>query len=165
MKNERHNMAENKGGRPPFYKTPKDLQDKIDEYFEEKCKTIPILDEMGRPLVTTKGIPVVEVNPPTVAGLALYLGFEDRRSIYDYANRNDEFSHTIKKAITRIEEYAEKQLTSGAAVGAMFWLKNHGWIDKTNQEITGNVGVQKVFITEEDTKETIKHIKDVINES
>lgn len=158
-------MEENKRGRKPLYKTAQELQDKIDKYFEEKCKTVPILNENGIPLVTTKGIPVVEVNPPTVAGLALYLGFEDRRSIYDYANRNDEFSHTIKRAITRIEEYAEKQLTSGASVGAMFWLKNHGWIDKTNQEINGSLNVQKVFVTEKDHKETIEHIKDIINES
>lgn len=32
------------------------------------------------------------------------------------------------------------------------------------QEISGNVGVQKIFITEQEHQETLKHIKDVINE-
>lgn len=32
------------------------------------------------------------------------------------------------------------------------------------QEITGAVGIQKVFITEKEHKETIQHIEDVINE-
>lgn len=32
------------------------------------------------------------------------------------------------------------------------------------QEITGNIGVQKVFITEKEHKETLKHIEDTINE-
>lgn len=37
--------------------------------------------------------------------------------------------------------------------------------DKRNtQEVQGNVGVQKVFITEKEHKETLKHIQDVINE-
>jgi len=111
-------MSQNKGGRPPLFKTPEEMQLKINEYFEKKCKTVPVLDKNGMPLVTTKGIPVVELNPPTVAGLALYLGFTDRKSIYEYVNYGDKFSDTVKKAITRIEEYAEKQLTSGASVGA-----------------------------------------------
>lgn len=32
------------------------------------------------------------------------------------------------------------------------------------QEITGSVGVQKVFITEQEHNETLNHIEDVINE-
>lgn len=32
------------------------------------------------------------------------------------------------------------------------------------QELTGSIGVQKVFITEKEHNETLQHIKDVINE-
>lgn len=35
---------------------------------------------------------------------------------------------------------------------------------KNTSELQGNVGVQKVFITEKEHKETMQHIKDVINE-
>ncbi len=35
---------------------------------------------------------------------------------------------------------------------------------KNTQEVQGNVGVQKVFITEKEHKETLQHIEDVINE-
>lgn len=127
-------------GRPQKYSSETELQDKIDEYFETQCKTIPITDESGHPLMTNKGFPVVELNPPTIAGLSLYLGFASRQSMYDYLKRNDGFSYIIKKAITRIEEYAEKQLTSGSATGAIFWLKNHGWCDTVKQELTGKDG-------------------------
>ena len=77
--------------------------------------------------------------PPTVAGLALYLGFSSRFSLYDYKER-PEFSHTIKTAIERIEDYAEQIiLTNGAsATGAIFWLKTHRWTDKTEQTLTVN---------------------------
>ena len=35
---------------------------------------------------------------------------------------------------------------------------------KNTSELQGSVGVQKVFITEKEHKETLQHIKDVINE-
>ena len=78
-----------------------ELEAAIDEYFERRQE--------------------VSV-PPTVAGLALWLGFEDRQSIYDYKER-PAFSCTIKKAITRIEEYAEMQLLTGEGQIAGFDLR------------------------------------------
>lgn len=131
-------------GRHALFTDTDKLQEKIDEYFETKCKTVPVLDAEGRQLVTSKGIPVVELNPPTVAGLSLFLGFSTRQSMYDYINRGDKFSYIIEKAVTRIEEYAEKQLTAGQATGAIFWLKNHKWSDTTKQEITGKDGTSLV---------------------
>lgn len=102
--------------RPLKYKTVQELEAAIDDYFERR-----------------HGVAV----PPTVAGLALWLGFEDRQSIYDYKDR-PAFSCTIKKAIMRIEEFAETQLLSGegSSTGAIFWLKNHGWKDKTEVDTT-----------------------------
>lgn len=105
------------------YKTVQELEAAIDEYFARRKETFV---------------------PPTVAGLALWLGFEDRQSIYDYKER-PAFSCTIKRAITRIEEYAELQLLSGegSATGAIFWLKNHGWKDKT--EVDTNIKDYSLF--------------------
>jgi hypothetical protein len=120
-----------------FYKKPEDIQKVIDDYFIEHGDK-PLLDEDGNPLLDKNGNAIVMSNPPTISGLALHLGFMDRQSIYDYAKRNDEFSCTIKKAIMRIEEYAEAHLYMGKPTGAIFWLKNHKWIDKQEQDITVN---------------------------
>ena len=90
------------------YTKNKSLQKKIDSYFEEECKTEVIKDDEGRALMDKRGRPVVEVNPPTVSGLARYLGFQSRQSMYDYKGR-DQFSYAIKETMLRIEEFAEKQ--------------------------------------------------------
>lgn len=124
-----------KNGRPLKFKTAEELQEKIDQYFKEECKVVAITDKDGNALTDKRGKPVVEVNPPTVSGLARYLGFLDRQSMYDYKKRDD-FSCTIKDATLRIEAFAEKQLFVGNSTGAIFWLKNKGWKDKTEQEVT-----------------------------
>ena len=78
-----------KGGRPPFYDCPEELQDMITEYFEKGLKIRTVL--VGRvPNQTTVEIPI-----PTITGLAYYLGFESRQSFYAYENK-DEFSYFVK---------------------------------------------------------------------
>lgn len=113
------------------------MQKAIDEYFEEHGDR-PLLDDEGMPLLDKNGNVIMMTNPPTVSGLALHLGFLDRQSIYDYAKRNDGFSCTIKKAVMKIEAYAEAHLYMGKPTGAIFWLKNHRWVDKQEQDITVN---------------------------
>ena len=117
-------------GRPLKFKTVEELEAAVDLYFEKQKEF---------------------VLPPTVSGLALALGFEDRRSIYDYKDR-PEFSHTIKRAILRIEEYAETALLNGegSATGAIFWMKNHGWIDK--QTVDTNINNYSLFEKEVERK-------------
>lgn len=109
--------------RPLKYKTVKELETAIDKYFETRRQAF---------------------IPPTISGLALWLGFEDRQSIYDYKER-PAFSCTIKKAVTMIEDYAERVLLSGegSATGAIFWMKNHGWKDKT--EVEANIKDYSLF--------------------
>jgi len=124
--------------RPPFFKTNKDLQDKIDKYFEEETYCKPLLDKEGNPCTNRQGKILYDIKPPTVSGLAYYLGFSDRASLYDYKAK-PEFTHTVKRATLLIERYAEEQLTQGNPSGAIFWLKNHRWTDKTEIENTGDV--------------------------
>ena len=127
----------NPEGRPPKFKTADELKINIDLYFKIKCKDEIIKDKAtGQPLTDTKGRLVIKYNPPTISGMALFLGFQDRQSIYDYIGRSEEFSYTIKRAIAYIEDYAEKQLFIGNSTGAIFWLKNRGWVDKTENETT-----------------------------
>lgn len=152
----------NTGGRPPIFKTPAELQKKIDEYFKN-CpdkKTLTAFDKNSGKFVSCS------VPTPIISGLASYLGFESRQSFYDYENK-EEFSYTIKKARLRIETEYEKQLYMDKCTGAIFALKNLGWKDVSQKELTGKDGeplaVKKVFITPEQKKAVDNHIKDVIN--
>ena len=72
-------------------------------------------------------------NPdkPTVTGLAHFLGFESRQSMYDYKER-EQSSYTIKRAILKIESLHEKNLYGTAPSGSIFWLKNRDWKDSSN---------------------------------
>jgi len=136
-------MTETKLGRPPFYSNVEDLQSAIDSYFEKH--TGIEYDDNGD---------LIAVNPPTVSGLALFLGFSDRQSIYDYKGK-EAFSCTIKKAITKIEEFAESQLFNAKTpTGAIFWLKNHGWSDKHEVEHSGEIN----NIAREEREQRIKEL-------
>jgi hypothetical protein len=110
------------------YKTDTELQEAIDTYF------------------------ALDPEKPTITGLALHLGFVDRRSIYDY-EESGEHSHTIKKARMRVENAFEKRLFEQSCTGAIFALKNFGWKDKTENEITGKDGTP-LF-----SEIVIKHVK------
>jgi hypothetical protein len=115
--------AEPKINKPPIkqlkYKTPEELEAAIDLYFVAHKKEITDLT-------------------PTTAGLAHFLGFSDRQSLYDYRDRSDTYSCVIKRAILFIESYHEASLSNQSVAGHIFWLKNHGW--KDTQELTGANG-------------------------
>lgn len=109
-------------GRPPMFKTAKELQAAIEDYFKNGVKT--------RKVVVGKGDKQKTINIPivTITGLVLHCGFADRRSFYEY-EKKPMFSHTIKTARTLIEQEYEEQLHNGNP-GAIFALKNFGWTDK-----------------------------------
>lgn len=103
-------------GQPPKYSDPEEFQDKIDDYFDS--------------IITRKGD---WIKPPTVSGLAIHLGFVDRRSMYHYRDK-DEFYAPVKRAIAMIEMFHEERIANGKNVaGSIFALKNFGWSDR--QEI------------------------------
>jgi hypothetical protein len=97
-------------GRPRIYESVEELEQKCEEYFAQTEK-------------------------PAVTGLALFLGFADKTTLYEYRDR-PEFSYPIKKALTRIELYHEEGLTENSVTGRIFALKNMGWSDKVQNEIT-----------------------------
>ena len=103
-----------KGGRPLNFKTPEEMELKVNEYFES-------FEKGEEPVLGTKR---------TTVGLALFLGFESRQSLYDYEKR-DGFSYIVKKARSFIEMNYEEMLDSKSCTGAIFALKNMGWIDRT----------------------------------
>jgi hypothetical protein len=138
QKKEKIKKSEN--GRPPKYKsTEVELMDaKIKEYFQNCPDLRKEYIKVGDSLES------IEIPTPTVAGLALYLGFVNRQSMYDYENKEG-FSCILKKARTRLENIHEQRLFLQNCTGSLFWLKNHaGYKDKVEQEITGSVPVSIV---------------------
>jgi hypothetical protein len=97
-------------GKPRKYKDAEAMRNRVELYFEE-----------------TQG----EGRPPTIAGLALALGFADRQSLYDYEALGDEYSCVLKAARARIEQAHEERLFANGCTGSIFWLKTHGGLKET----------------------------------
>jgi hypothetical protein len=108
----------NNGGRPPKFESVEELEQKVIAYFSY-C--------------------VENSVKATITGLALYLGFDSRQSLYDYGDK-EEFSYTIKRARLAVENSYE---LSGQSFD-IFALKNMGWKDKTevDQNVKGEVIVR-----------------------
>lgn len=129
-------MAENKGGRPPMYKTAEEMQEKIDAYFEE-CKGKILTNNDGDIIYDKNGQPIrYDVRPLTVTGLALALGFNTRQALINYQGKK-EFVDTVLRAKAKVEQYAEERLfDKDGANGAKFSLANNfdGWREKQTIE-------------------------------
>lgn len=130
------------GGRPAIYKTPEELSEAVDAYFQyikgEKAQTV-----LPDGSITESWVRFPE--PATVTGLALFIGFESRQSIYDYAEKG-EFSYIIKNARLRVECEYEKNLSGNSPTGSIFALKNMGWKDKTETELSGKIDLPAINI-------------------
>lgn len=70
----------------------------------------------------------------TITGLALALD-TTRDVLIDYQVKDD-FSYTIKKAKEMVHNAYEKDLRRKGRSGDIFALKNFGWRDKTETDIT-----------------------------
>lgn len=98
-------------GRPAHYETGEELMIAVKEFFDE-CDT--------------------NKTKATITGLTLYLGFCSRASLDDYIKRSQDFSYIIKRAKLAVEYSYEM---SGQAFD-IFCLKNMGWSDKTEMDVT-----------------------------
>ena len=111
-------------GRPPKFKTPEDMQQAIDEYYDSLYET----DDDGKAVR----------RPPTVSGLAYHLNMSTE-ALRNYEVK-PEFVATVKRAKQRIEMALEDRLYGTTSpTGAIFNLKNNfGWKDKSEQDITSS---------------------------
>ena len=129
-------------GRPPKYRSVKEIQAKIDAYFDE-CKGKPLVID-GVAITDKHGDIVMEgAKPLTITGLALALGFTSRQSLLNYQAKK-EFVDTIMRAKARVECYTEERLfDKDGANGAKFSLANNfeGWKEK--QQIDTDVSVKR----------------------
>jgi len=132
-------------GRPAVFTTVEDFDKKVEEYYEYikgESKEMPYTKKLkdGSIETGTNLVWIREPEPPSITGLALFLGFESRQSLYDYEDK-PEFSYSIKRAKLRVEKNYEKYLLSQSATGAIFALKNFGWADKQQVEQSGGINV------------------------
>jgi hypothetical protein len=149
-------------GRPLKFQSVKELQDMIQEFFDD-CDPHTAERQMengvnskGETIWITRRV-MTEQKPYTVSGLAAHLE-TTRDVLLDYesgihdnaaldAETNATFSNTIKNAKARIEAYAEGQLFTGKqAAGPIFNLKNNfgRWKDQSevlnkNQNVSGDL--------------------------
>jgi hypothetical protein len=103
----------NNGGRPPKYEKAEEVRVKCVQYFESCIE----LDEKI-----------------TITGLALFLGFSSRNTLYDYAKK-EEFKYIIKNAMLVVENSYESKGTNFD----IFALKNMGWTDKQEIDMKADV--------------------------
>ncbi len=129
-------MEKHAGGRPPKYTDPEVLKQKVDEYFDQ-CIPEYLKDAEGIIKTTDKHQPIViNLNSPSSVGLALYLGYMNRQSLYDN-EKNDKFSCIIKEARSKVEQWVYQHTIDGTvppAVG-IFILKQFGYTDRQQIDI------------------------------
>ena len=101
-------------GQPPVYKNVEEITVNINKYFDS------LMDDEGEEYK----------KRPTITGLALFLGFASRQSLYDYLDQ-EEYSYIIKRAQQVVAMSYEEALLSRASTGAIFALKNMGWKDES----------------------------------
>ena len=115
------------GGKPRKFKTVQELQKCLDAYKK-------YLTENNR--------------PPTIAGLAYYTGV-DRHTIYNY-EKQDEYFHTIKNFRDWVlMTYEEEAIVKGNG-GIVFMLKNYGYTDRQDHNLTGDLGMNISFVPVKD---------------
>lgn len=134
--------AENNFGRPPVFSTPEEMISKVEEYFlyiQGETKEVELPKEKPEDETKYEKVVIRYPEPPTITGVALFLGFESRQSFYDYEKR-PEFSYIVKKARLIVENGYEKRLGNQSPTGAIFALKNMGWKDKVETGITDKDG-------------------------
>lgn len=125
-------------GRPPKYRSVKQMQQKIDEYFA-KCEGEILCDANGDPVINKHGEAVIVGRKPlTMSGLANALGFQSRQSLINYEHKDEKFMDAIMRARARVEQYTEEALfDKNSANGAKFSLANNfkGWKERQELEV------------------------------
>ena len=103
------------GGKPLKFPTPATLAKEMNKYFKDTPK-----------------------EEWTVTGLCLAMG-TTRETLDDYQVR-DTYKGIVKQAKLMVENSYELSLRKNGRAGDKFALKNFGWSDKQEQQITGKDG-------------------------
>jgi hypothetical protein len=138
----------NKGGRPLKFKSPEELQKKIDEYFRSCYKKV-YNKKTGEFLQDPETGEYFYENcrPLTIQGLCLHLKC-DSETLTNYGNK-PEFFETIMHTKKRIETFKVEALYNKDMMkGAKFDLScNYGWTDTSKIEHAGNLTIEEIKYT------------------
>ena len=109
---------------------------RIKRYFESlkgqfHMEELPVKNSKNKNETSVQKIWDREPEPPTLSGLALFLGFNSRNEFEVY-EQTGEFANHVKRARLRIEAEYEKKLHFQSPSGAIFMLKNLGWCEKAD---------------------------------
>lgn len=124
----------NPNGRPPMFKSPEELLERSEKYFEETP-----FDEWA------------------ISVLATHLGTY-RQLLHEY-QKKPEFTDTIKYIKAKIEGSYETSLRKKGTAGDIFALKNFGWKDRTEQDVNMKADVKTEHSGELDLKS--KSLEDI----
>lgn len=132
-------------GSKPKYPTPEDLEIAADKYFEHQDEKKEFY---------------------TVAGLAHFLGFQNRKALAQIKSIHPEFAYVIDRTKLKMEEQASNNLlvSSKNIAGTIFYLKNNfGWKDVQEKNIHIEGSIQAM--TDEQLDERLKiAFKELIKE-
>jgi len=118
--------------------TADELNISIDQYFtyiKGKYRTTKAPPKKSGDKPTRQKIWDREPEPPTITGLALFLGFSSRQSFDDYEQKG-KFAPLLRRGRLRIEAEYEKKLHDHYTSGPIFALKSLGWNDGKNTDTT-----------------------------
>jgi hypothetical protein len=111
-------VSEGKPGRPLKVPTPEEMDRLVEEYGAER---------------------LMDGKPVTLTGILRHLGLYSRATLGEYEKR-DGFSEPVKRIRSLVETAYEERLHGANATGAIFALKNMGWSDKQEHELSGKDG-------------------------
>ncbi len=115
----------------PKFSSAEELDKLVDAFFKQ-------LEGRKRVAKKADADKSTEPKPATITGLALYLGFNSREQFERYESKG-KFAANLKRARLRIEAIYEKKLHQSTFGGAVFALKNLGWIDKGETKQTAPI--------------------------
>ena len=147
-----------KGGRPKKVYTPEELIEKEErekrrlentvanrskEFVQPWCETVlkfrnkvdAYFDTGANSYTLKKGDEEVTQKLYTWTGLAYFLGFSSRESLNKFGKK-PEFKEIVEKAKLVVERGYEEKLHSTNPTGAIFALKNFGWVDTTKTDLS-----------------------------
>lgn len=107
-------------GRPRIITTPEEFDERVDAYITW-CRA--------------------NKEPVLLTGIILALGFTNKDTFYNYETY-PEFFDSVKRARLLVEmEYEKRLCTLPSATGPIFALKNFGWRDKVENEVSGSLNM------------------------
>lgn len=125
----------------PKFSSADELDKLVDAFFKQ-------LEGKRRTTRKTGPAKTDEAKPATITGLALHLGFNSRTQFEQYEKRG-KYAANLKRARLRIEAIYEKKLHQSTFGGAVFALKNLGWMDKSDtKQDAPTIKTLKVIIVE-----------------